>query len=99
MAAAARGLGGHQAAGTHLAREGRPDTPAREESDMADLEETEYGTYRCPVCNHRDGAEIRPGDAVGLIRCSYCGTSLELSPRGRDPVRFTVQVAGEHATR
>jgi len=66
---------------------------------MPEREEAQYGTYRCPVCSHRDGAEIRRGDTVGLIRCSYCDTSLELSPRGRDPVRFAVQVAGEHATR
>ncbi|MFO7260133.1 MAG: hypothetical protein DIU52_003190 [bacterium] len=66
---------------------------------MPEQEDVQYGTYRCPVCSHRDGAEIRRGDAVGLIRCSYCDTSLELTLRSRDPVRFAVQVAEEHATR
>ena len=66
---------------------------------MPEREEAQYGTYRCPVCGYRDDAELRRGEAVGLVRCSHCSTSLELSPRGRDPVRFTAQVASEPATR
>ena len=52
-----------------------------------------YGTYRCPVCGHRDGAELDVGEAQRIIACSYCNTPLELSARGTDSVRFSVQVA------
>ena len=56
----------------------------------ADLQ---YGTYRCPVCGHRDSAEIESDQQHRIIECSYCDTALEVSPRGRDSVRFSVQVA------
>jgi transcription elongation factor Elf1 len=55
--------------------------------------ELQYGTYRCPVCGHRDAAEIESKAAVHVVDCSYCDTPLEVSPRGRDSVRFSVQVA------
>ena len=55
--------------------------------------ELQYGTYRCPVCGHRDAAEIQKNVAHQLVDCSYCETPLELSPRGHDSVRFSVQVA------
>jgi hypothetical protein len=32
-------------------------------------------------------------DAVRIIACSYCATSLEVAARGLDSVRFSVQVA------
>jgi DNA-directed RNA polymerase subunit RPC12/RpoP len=53
----------------------------------------QYGTYRCPVCGHRDAAEIETKSAHHVVDCSYCDTPLEVSPRGRDSVRFSVQVA------
>lgn len=53
----------------------------------------QYGTYRCPVCGHRDAAEIDAQEAHRVIECTYCDTPLEVSPRGRDSVRFSVQVA------
>jgi DNA-directed RNA polymerase subunit RPC12/RpoP len=56
-----------------------------------------YGTYRCPVCGHRDGAVMQPDEEYRLIRCTYCDTSLEVWPRGLDSVRFSVQVAEEPA--
>jgi DNA-directed RNA polymerase subunit RPC12/RpoP len=56
-----------------------------------------YGTYRCPVCGHRDAAEIGVEERHRVIECSYCFTPLEVSPRGRDSVRFSVQVAEEPA--
>ena len=52
------------------------------------------GTYRCPVCGHRDVAELEP-DQTTTISCSYCDTSLEVTSRGADSVRFAVQVASE----
>ena len=54
--------------------------------------ELQYGTYRCPVCGHRDAAEIKV-DQPQVVDCTYCDTALEVSPRGRDSVRFSVQVA------
>lgn len=55
--------------------------------------ELQYGTYRCPVCGHRDAAEIEKNAAHHVVDCSYCDTPLEVSPRGHDSVRFSVQVA------
>lgn len=66
---------------------------------MAHRSEHQYGTYRCPVCGHRDGAVLEREEGRGMIICSYCQTPLELSSRGRDSVRFTVQVAEEPASR
>jgi transcription elongation factor Elf1 len=56
-----------------------------------------YGTYRCPVCGHRDAVELRPQEEYRVIECSYCNTSLEVWSRGADSVRFSVQVAGQRA--
>jgi len=56
-------------------------------------EEGHYGTYRCPVCGHRDSAELSPGERVGVIACSHCDTRLEVWLRSPDSVRFSVQVA------
>jgi DNA-directed RNA polymerase subunit RPC12/RpoP len=53
----------------------------------------QYGTYRCPVCGHRDGAELTAEQNQRIIPCSYCDTPLEVSMRGTDSVRFSVQVA------
>lgn len=56
-----------------------------------------YGTYRCPVCGHRDGAELSVEEPSRVIACSYCETPLEVASRGSDSVRFSVQVAEEPA--
>jgi DNA-directed RNA polymerase subunit RPC12/RpoP len=53
----------------------------------------QYGTYRCPVCGHRDAAEIQTTSPHNVVDCTYCDTPLEVSARGRDSVRFSVQVA------
>jgi len=60
---------------------------------MASDNDLQYGTYRCPVCGHRDAAEIESAEAHRVIECTYCDTLLEVSARGRDSVRFSVQVA------
>jgi DNA-directed RNA polymerase subunit RPC12/RpoP len=60
---------------------------------MATQSDLQYGTYRCPVCGHRDAAEIGHNEQHRVIECSYCDTLLDVSPRGRDSVRFSVQVA------
>lgn len=52
-----------------------------------------YGTYRCPVCGHRDAAEVSTDDMNRVVECSYCYTALEVTPRGNDSGRFAVQVA------
>jgi DNA-directed RNA polymerase subunit RPC12/RpoP len=60
--------------------------------------ELQYGTYRCPVCGHRDAAEIEVNASHHVVDCTYCDTPLEVSPRGRDSVRFSVQVAEARVT-
>ena len=60
---------------------------------MSTHSELQYGTYRCPVCGHRDAAEIAATEQHRVIECSYCDTPLDVSPRGRDSDRFSVQVA------
>jgi DNA-directed RNA polymerase subunit RPC12/RpoP len=62
---------------------------------MATRGEQLYGTYRCPVCGHRDAAELDPDQPSCLLQCSYCSTPLEITARGPDSVRFSVQVAEE----
>jgi DNA-directed RNA polymerase subunit RPC12/RpoP len=80
-------------AGTHLARgNGSLGTPALED-EMGQYSGKQYGMYRCPVCGHRDSAEVeRELESVSVV-CTYCGTPLEVSPRGPDSPRFQVQVA------
>ena len=60
---------------------------------MAMQSDLQYGTYRCPVCGHRDAAEIQTTQPFHVVDCSYCDTPLEVSIRGKDSVRFSVQVA------
>lgn len=54
-----------------------------------------YGTYRCPVCGHRDAVELGSDEGSRVLACSYCNTPLEVTARGPDSVRFSVQVAEE----
>ena len=54
-----------------------------------------YGTYRCPVCGHRDAVELEADEGSRVLACSYCNTPLEVTARGPDSVRFSVQVAEE----
>lgn len=66
---------------------------------MAETTEVRSGTYRCPVCGHRDSTELRDGRTSVVIPCSYCNTPLEVSSRGPDSLRFSVQVSEETAVR
>lgn len=66
---------------------------------MTDADDLLIGTYRCPVCGHRDVAELGMSQASAVISCSYCDTPLEVSSRGADSVRFAVQVAGQPTAR
>ncbi len=66
---------------------------------MAEAKEMRSGTYRCPVCGHRDSAELESGQESIVIPCSYCNTSLEVSSRGADSIRFSVQVSEQPARR
>ena len=59
--------------------------------------EPQYGTYRCPVCGHRDATELESDQQYRVVECSYCDTPLELSSRGIDSVRFSVLVAEQPA--
>ncbi|MFW6331071.1 MAG: hypothetical protein ACOC3J_05030 [Gemmatimonadota bacterium] len=65
---------------------------------MAGSKETRSGTYRCPVCGHRDSAELEQGEDSAVITCSYCNTSLVVTSRGEDSIRFRVQVSEQPAT-
>lgn len=53
----------------------------------------QYGTYRCPVCGHRDATELEADRPSRVVECSYCDTPLEVTTRGPESVRFAVQVA------
>jgi DNA-directed RNA polymerase subunit RPC12/RpoP len=66
---------------------------------MAIQGEQLYGTYRCPVCGHREEVEMKAAENARVIDCSYCSTTLAVSPRGHDSVRFAVQVADESERR
>ena len=57
----------------------------------------QYGTYRCPVCGHRDATELESERRSRVVECSYCDTPLEISTRGPESVRFAVQVAEQPA--
>jgi DNA-directed RNA polymerase subunit RPC12/RpoP len=85
------------------ATDAKPRCPEREvrravpEERMSEANESRTGTYRCPVCGHRDSAELASGQDLALIRCSYCNTALEVRPRGADSIRLKVQVSEQPA--
>jgi transcription elongation factor Elf1 len=60
---------------------------------MAEVQQPRSGTYRCPVCGHRDTADLPAGRDSLVIPCSYCNTPLEVRSRGPDSLRFSVQVS------
>jgi transcription elongation factor Elf1 len=62
---------------------------------MATQGQALYGTYRCPVCGHRDAAELEVEESSRVLACTYCNTPLEVTARGPDSVRFSVQVSDE----
>lgn len=64
---------------------------------MANANQGHSGTYRCPVCGHRDSADLPPGRDTLVIPCSYCNTPLEVTSRGPDSLRFSVQVSEQPA--
>lgn len=66
---------------------------------MAEPNQARSGTYRCPVCGHRDVAELAAGQEAIIIPCSYCNTPLEIASRGSDSIRFSVQVSEQSAMR
>jgi LSD1 subclass zinc finger protein len=66
---------------------------------MTDEEAGREGTYRCPVCGHRDSAVLPGGRESAVIRCSYCRTALDVQSRGADSIRLRVQVSEQEAAR
>ncbi len=52
-----------------------------------------YGTYRCPVCGHRDGTELDSGGATRMLSCSYCQSVLEVHGLGAASNRFEAKLA------
>jgi hypothetical protein len=60
---------------------------------MSTKEVALHGTYRCPVCGHRDAVEVMAGGPARRITCSYCVSLLEVSARDRDAVNLSVQLA------
>ena len=83
----------------YLARTGASIRDSGREDAMAEAKDTRTGTYRCPVCGHRDSAELGRGQESAVIPCSYCNTPLEVASRGPDSIRFKVQVSEQPATR
>lgn len=54
-----------------------------------DAAEDGWRSYRCPVCSHSDSVSLAGAETVS-IRCSHCGTPLEIRPRGGASVSVTV---------
>jgi transcription elongation factor Elf1 len=52
-----------------------------------------HGTYRCPVCGHRDTAEVVADGRARTVICTYCDATLEVSAPSAAAVHFTAQVA------
>ena len=69
------------------------------EERMTEPQQVRSGTYRCPVCGHRDVAELAGEQQAIVIPCSYCNTPLEIASRGADSIRFSVQVSEQSAMR
>jgi transcription elongation factor Elf1 len=65
---------------------------------MAESQQARSGTYRCPVCGHRDTADLPAGHDSIVILCSYCNTPLEVASRGADSLRFSVKVSEQPVT-
>jgi transcription elongation factor Elf1 len=60
---------------------------------MIQTDQDVHGTYRCPVCGHRDTVGIRAGGPARTVTCSYCETLLEVSARNSDMMHFAAQIA------
>ena len=56
------------------------------------MPEDETRSYRCPVCSHSDGVELRAGERV-QIPCSHCRTLLELRLHTEGSERVSVVIA------
>jgi DNA-directed RNA polymerase subunit RPC12/RpoP len=69
----------------------------RREEAMAKADQVRSGTYRCPVCGHRDTADLPAGEESMVITCSYCNTPLAVASRGPESIRFSVQVSEQPA--
>jgi len=65
------------------------------EVTMTTTDQALTGTYRCPVCGHRDTVEVVPGGPPKRTTCSYCGVSLDVLARSADAVNLDVRVAEE----
>lgn len=63
-------------------RENRSDPP----------DDTDWRSYRCPVCGHADEVAV-PADEALLIRCSHCDTALEVERTVGTSERVSVHVA------
>jgi DNA-directed RNA polymerase subunit RPC12/RpoP len=64
--------------------------------DMSDTRKY-FGTYRCPVCGHRDGTEMEGVRTARVVACPYCSTSLEVQGRGKDSGHLDARVTWEPA--
>lgn len=66
---------------------------------MAVVSEEQYGTFRCPVCGHRDGTRLDAPRGSRVVECTHCGTTLDVSGRGRESARFEAQVSTRESVR
>lgn len=64
-----------------------PHAEMEQESPDEDL----WWSYRCPVCGHTDSVSPS-GEPKMAIRCSHCGTDLEVSAPVGGRERATVHV-------
>lgn len=49
--------------------------------------------FRCPVCSHVDAVDLPVAEGSREVRCSYCGTALELELRDDERLNLEVRVA------
>lgn len=56
-------------------------------------QESPWVSYRCPVCGHADGLEVRMGEGSVEFRCSHCEAPLEADrpPPGSEHLEVRVR--------
>lgn len=58
------------------------------------MRDTDWRSYRCPVCGHTDEVEISEGQST-RIPCSHCDALLEVTLNQERAESVSVQLAEE----
>jgi len=58
------------------------------------MSDTDWRSYRCPVCGHTDEVGISEGESA-RIPCSHCGALLEVTLNKQRAESVSVQLAEE----